>query len=269
MSWIMTRSQSVTIVNAIRDLGAVGKGGSGSHFFQCDDGKEYVVKFAALAPDKTVINELIGGSLAMILKLPTPKMVLVMLSVEIITLSEDLRRKNIQPGIHLGIERLPKDCWDFDTLPANFLSKNELINREDLYGVVTFDNWLLNTDRNNPGNNMLELLPKNKMRYVMIDFGHCLTGNVWDQTLQIQMANANLMPFYTYFLGHINQLEDFEAWFVLLEGVSDRDIDTVVSNVPPAWSLSNTEKQVVIDFIKHRRYLPRSVIIASKSVFGI
>ena len=61
-------------VNAIRDQGPVGKGGSGSHFFSCDDEKEYIVKFADMT--KTAVNELVGGSLALKINLPTPHLAL-------------------------------------------------------------------------------------------------------------------------------------------------------------------------------------------------
>lgn len=62
-------------VNAIRDLGLVGRGGSGAHFFSCDDNKEYVVKF--VDNTKTAVNELVGSSLALKIRLPTPQIAFV------------------------------------------------------------------------------------------------------------------------------------------------------------------------------------------------
>lgn len=256
------------MVNAVRDLGRVGKGGSHSHFFSCDDGNEYLVKFAAPAPNKTVINELVGGALALLLNLPAPEIALVQIPPSIVALS-DLQRRGIAAGLHLGIRRLPRDCWDFDTLPPDFLGRNTLINVDQLYGVITFDNWLLNTDRNNSGNNMLQLLPKNQMRYVMIDFGHCFGGDSWNESLAGQEDNNNLMPFFPYFLGHINRLTNFEAWFMSLERLPDSEIESVLSRIPTTWSLTAGEKQVLLNLIKHRRYLPRSIIIANRSVLRI
>lgn len=50
-------------VNAVRYLRPVGKGGSGAHIFDCDDNNEYLVKFFDYK--KTIINEFVGGRLAM------------------------------------------------------------------------------------------------------------------------------------------------------------------------------------------------------------
>jgi hypothetical protein len=37
-----------------------------------------------------------------------------------------------------------------------------LENLQDLYGVICFDNWVLNVDRNNVGNNLIETQSGNK-----------------------------------------------------------------------------------------------------------
>jgi hypothetical protein len=263
------RLAMVRVVQAIRDEGRVGKGVSGSHFFVCDDGKEYIVKFAAPAPDKTVVNELVGGSLALLYNLPTPEIVLVGISSDIITLSDDLRKRGIREGMHLGVERLPRDSWDFDTLPSDFISRNTLVNPDQIYGVVTFDNWLLNNDRDNTGNNMLQLLPRNQMRYIMVDFGHCFTGNAWNEGLAATENNQGLMRVFRFLRTYITRLTNFEGWFRSLEDFSEAEIDSIVSAVPQSWSLSSREKEVLLHLIKHRKYLPRSIIIANRGVFGI
>lgn len=102
-------STKLITINAIRDLGRVRKGGSNAHFFLCDDGNEYLVKFVDSGQTKTAINELVGGSLALKLNLPTPNTVLVNVSQDIIQLSDELRQRNILVGTHIGFQRLPKD----------------------------------------------------------------------------------------------------------------------------------------------------------------
>ena len=42
----------------------MGRGGSGSHFFSCDDNQEYIVKF--VDNTKTVVNELVAALKALI-----------------------------------------------------------------------------------------------------------------------------------------------------------------------------------------------------------
>jgi hypothetical protein len=120
-------------VNTIRDLGSVGKGGSGSHFFHCDDDKEYIVKFADNT--KTVINELVCGSIALGLGLPAPNIALVDLDKDLIDLSSDLRKRDIRPGLHIGFARLP-NAVDFQQLTDQVLADNILENSEELCGVI-------------------------------------------------------------------------------------------------------------------------------------
>lgn len=167
-------------INAIRDLGRV-KGSSGGHFFLCEDQNEYIVKF--IERNKTAVNELVAGSLATMIKLPTPDMVLIRLAEDLINLSDDLSQRNIEPGLHIGFRRLSNVC-ELGQLTQQTITQKTLLNPEDLYGIVCFDNWVLNIDRNNEGNNMVEILANNQMRYYAVDFGHCFTGNRWNEELQ-------------------------------------------------------------------------------------
>ena len=43
---------NLKVVNAVTDLGKTKRGGSSSRFIQCDDGKEYVVKFTTIQGPK-------------------------------------------------------------------------------------------------------------------------------------------------------------------------------------------------------------------------
>ena len=109
----------------------------------CDDDKEYVVKFVE-ANTKTTVNEWVAGSLALGINLPTPNVVQVNISKEIIDLSDELKKRNIESGLHVGMERLPKESsWDFQYINDQMLAGKELINGDKLYGVITFDNFLL------------------------------------------------------------------------------------------------------------------------------
>lgn len=251
-------------LQVVRDLGPVGKGASNAHYFLCEDANEYVVKFMHTQHGKTVINELVGSSLALKIKLPTPDVVLVNLSEEIVTLSDDLKKRNIQPGIHVGILRLPKDALDFSYLTDDMLLDKNLINNDELYGVINFDNWLINTDRNNPGNNMIEFLPDNKMRFVIIDFGHCFTGPSWNTTLQESKSKEEIMSAFPFILRRLIGMNGFENWFNEIENLNDTEVDVIVSSIPNSWNLTDKEKEVLLDFIKHRKKLVRKIICDNK-----
>ncbi len=198
------------IVSAITDLGHI-KGLSGAHFFSCDDNKEYIVKF--VDGTKTAVNEIVGGSLALKIGLPTPNLALVNVNQDIIKFSSDLSQRNIREGVHIGFSRLPTNTEDFHLLNNQSFVTKTLENEQDLYGVICFDNWVLNVDRNNVGNNMIEALAHNKIRYYMVDFGHCFTGNGWDEGIENSKDNLQLTDLLQFFYQYIKDFGKFEIWF--------------------------------------------------------
>lgn len=58
---------------------------------------------------------------------------------------------------------------------------------------------------------MIEFLDDNKMRYIVIDFGHCFTGNAWTESLRNSRVNNNLMPIFWFVKSHIKVFDEFEV----------------------------------------------------------
>jgi hypothetical protein len=260
LSNISRDQELLNIVNALRDLGPVDTGVSNSRFFSCDNEKEYVVKFVE-SSKKTAINELVGGTLAMALGLPTPEVVQVNISQNVIDVSDDLRKRKIQTGLHIGIERLPKEkAWSFNYINEDMLRGKTLINGDKLYGVISFDNWLINDDRDNKGNNMIEFLPNEEIRYVMIDFGHCFTGNAWDKTLDNNKNSVNMMRVFYYIKWQIKEFNDFIRWFNQVEGYENLEIDKIMESIPQTWNLTEDERIILFCFIRSRKHLIRKII---------
>ncbi|MGI0082325.1 MAG: HipA family kinase, partial [Nitrosopumilaceae archaeon] len=217
----------------------------------------------------TAVNELVSGSLALKLGLPTLDIVFVNLPQDIIQLSDDLRQRNIQSGLHIGFKRLPEDVLDFTYLNDDMLLDKTLVNRDELYGVVNFDNWVLNTDRNNQGNNMIEFLPQNQIRYIMIDFGHCFTGNNWNQDLQNAINRQDLMGVFDFIRRQLISINEFEKWFVTIESMNDTEIDSIVDSIPSAWNLSQNEKSILLELIKNRKHLVRNIICNNRVTLNL
>lgn len=254
-------------VTAIRDLGKVDTGGSNAHFFLCSDQKEYVVKFVE-SGKKTTVNELVGGTLAWSLKLPTPRIVKVMITEGLINLQDELKKRNIPAGFHIGIERLPSSAWSFNYPIEEKLHDKTLINTSELYGVIGFDNWVINTDRDNKGNNMIDFLPNNKIKYMMIDFGHCFTNNEWNENLQNSINSTNMMGVFNFIKRHVRDFVDFEYWIKEIESFQDNVIDSIVSNVPDTWNLSPNERAILLNFIISRKRLIRAIVNNNRTTIG-
>jgi hypothetical protein len=144
-----------------------------------------------------------------------------------------------------------------------------IINPNDVYGTICFDHWLLNVDRSNDGNNMIEILPDNKVRYIIIDFGHCFTSNNWNESLQNSKEISQLMPIFWFCKENIKQIHRFESWFTAIESMADDHINSVIASVPRGWNLPFKESMLLADVIKYRRNLPRHIITVNRGELGI
>lgn len=254
--------ETVSFVNAIRYSAPVEKGISRAHIFDCDDNNGYLVKF--FDNRKTITNEFVGGRLAMCLGLPSPKVALVKITQDLIDLSQAIQKRNIRGGIHVG-SRFQEYITDFDHLTLQVLDGKILVNPEALYGVICFDTWLLNGDRDNTGNNMIEFLSDNRTKYWMIDFSHCFAGIDWNETLLASRKNdQQIMPRFNYlFRKYITDRKGFDDWFIRLETIPDADIQHIVDSIPEEWSLNPKERDELSDTIKRRRTLVRHIIADS------
>lgn len=194
------------------------------------------------------------------LGLPVPKVALVRITQDLINLSQDLQTRNVKEGIHIG--SMLQNITDFDKIALQGLDGKLLVNPADLYGVVCFDTWLLNTDRINPGNNMIEFLSNDRIRYWMIDFSHCFTGVDWTETsLAREKHKQEVMPRFNRFFGkYVTNPQGFNDWFNRLESIHDSDIQDIIDGIPQQWSLKAGERVEISNTIKVRRDLARHII---------
>ncbi|MHB1907756.1 MAG: HipA family kinase [Nitrososphaerales archaeon] len=154
----------LTVVSATTDLQTAEIGVSKAHFMLCSDGNKYVVKFvkrdSAVNLRRTVVNELVAGTLASRMRLPCPETVLVSISSEFIHNSVELTQDGVREGYHIGSKFV--SGRNFAQFSEDFARGKRVTNVDDLYGVIVFDNLVLNIDRNNNGNNLIDILPNNE-----------------------------------------------------------------------------------------------------------
>lgn len=259
---------NIKTVTAVTDLGKL-KGAAGGHRFICDDDNDYIVKFVDFN-NKIAVNELIAGSLALELELPTPSKVLVHIPKEVIEDSPDLVTRQGQLAhlcsvLHIGSKGLPQQYEDFEKLSEERLQGMKLLNPEAMYGIVAFDNWLLNGDRNNNGNNMIGILPRNKMRYVAIDFSHGIVSESWSVAALTGAINSeNSVPNFPFIENRLPNFSGFDKWIQNIEQFKDGRIEAILNSVPPEWKLDSNDKAILSGFIKARRNIVSKVISKRK-----
>ncbi|MEO9309885.1 MAG: HipA family kinase [Nitrososphaera sp.] len=250
---------TLPIVNALTDLGQL-RGAAGSHRFLADDQNDYIVKFVN-GQNKIAINEIVAGLIAKKLGLPTPDKVLVNVTRDVIEDSGALNEGLLQTNPHIGSSVLPKEGEDFDKFSDEKLASMKLTNAESVYGIVAFDNWVLNNDRNNRGNNMIIFLPRNKIHLVMIDFSHCFGSENWSSaSLTAIMNDKNAVPVFPYIAGLLTEKAKFASWLDKIETFEDSQITEILDSIPASWSFPEGEKAILLDFLKTRRDMVRKII---------
>jgi len=247
-------------VNALSDIGKL-EGAAKGHQFYCDDNHDYVVKFVDTTKNKIGINEFVAGAIAIELELPTPKKALVRVSMEVIEDSPFINKNEVTPGIHIGSELLPKGFEDFKKTNVNELNNHKIVNNNDLYGVVAFDNWIYNDDRDNVGNNMIRQFSNESIRYMMIDFSHCFARENWNITkLNTNKVKTKILPMFPLFNNRLDKPECYESWLKKIEEFNDERINKIFDDIPQEWNFNENDKAALMDFLKTRRNMVRNII---------
>jgi hypothetical protein len=127
---VRRQDQLVFAPVGIVDLGAVGRGGSGSHYLGID-GQEHIGKCPAKQNGPWVgFNEFLAGRLAKRLELPVPDFRVVHFQGPLVAPAQWFCSRRVKPGCNPTAESFAK-----------------LVNAHQLGGIAVFDVWLCNTDR--------------------------------------------------------------------------------------------------------------------------
>lgn len=252
----------VTNMETVEAIAYIGKpktqGISDPFIFSCNDNNDYIVKFLKddhLVKDKTLVNELLGNLIAKHIKLPTPECRFVNITSQIIVNSN----LSVSAGIHLGIRYL-EQADDFNNLDTEGIT---ISNSNSFYGVICFDNFTLNNDRCNKGNNLLEI-KDGKGHYYMIDQGNCFCGNFWDTTVLDNNINkresVNIFEYFRIYLGEsIRDITKYSSWIQSIRGIKEEEIRCWIGVNP--WNvIEHCEQEKLFELLNYRKNLIEKII---------
>jgi hypothetical protein len=249
------------IVTAVRDL-RKRRGATMPHTFECDDGRTYLVKFKDRT--RTVINEHVGYSLARYLELPVPESRHVMVPRELIEASDDLRVRGISPGLHYGSLWLDGSI-EFTKMIGRSVP---LTNAASLSGLIVLDNLVLNWDRNNSSNHLLQATATGEFEYMAVDFNEILAGPRWTiETMNQVKMTSQLVSIFPFINVRVTGLASFSPWLEKAEAISTERVSRILSDVPSSWDIGKEEKAAISDFILTRTSLVRGILLANKARF--
>jgi hypothetical protein len=256
------------------------RGGAQAHLMRCSDEEYYVVKFQNNPQGTRILaNEMLGGSLATRLGLPTPEIAIVDVKSCLIEHTEDLVVQlghgcyPCSPGLSFG-SRYAADVhpsgtqvlrWAYDFLPLEQMS--HVTNLLDFAGMLVFDKWTCNTD----GRQVVFVHGVASSTYdvVMIDNGFCFNAAEWN------FPDAPLRGLYAlpYAYETVLGIESFEPWLQRLESKIDKQwLEQVADEIPREWCPQDANMlPVLIDKLERRRTsvgeLLRSACAASPKHF--
>jgi hypothetical protein len=260
------------------------RGGAQSHLMRCSDGNDYVVKFQNNPQHRRIlVNELLGTKLAARLGLPTPPVMIVEVSEELIRLTPDLamemprERIPCQCGLQFasGYPGDPRRMTLHDFLPDEQL--RQVANLGDFLGMLVFDKWTCNTNgrqalffqeprpSQHPArdSSAREEAPR-PYSALMIDQGFCFNAGDWN------FPDAPLRGLYArngVYEG-VTGMNSFAPWLERLEKqMTERALDEITKQIPPAWYEDDFDAVLRISeqLLGRRSQVPELLLAAKQS----
>jgi hypothetical protein len=235
--------------------------------FICDDGNVYYTKYrSGKSFKKSEINclvfEMVCTRLLKALNIPVPDEALVVINDDSIAPGQlKTNKRYISQGVI---------AWGSKEIPGTDLVKeieqvqnkkefNKLLNPCDLIRIAIFDLWVDNVDRHSGNYNLLLKLDTGKLEIITIDhaftFGGLKGMNIFNEKT-IPGVHKKLIGsrYFCSVINHINNKQRFEVANQFLSLIAQVDIqkivDEVFTDIPLQWSVNETLKKRMIDFLQ-------------------
>jgi hypothetical protein len=232
--------------------------GGNAHVILCSDGNHYMFKWnPGSRRPKEMVNEYIVGKLAKLLSLPVNPFELIYFNEEFIKSTPEL--KACSPGLKFG-SLVIKDSLVFADVAQDPPSKQKIINSDILAGMIVFDQWIYNSNRNA---NSLLLQPGDQgCFYVhLIHHDRCFPGGyrwtaktIWKQKPEYRILNQ----VYRWAFSLLNDDQQLAAFAEKIKRLPDGWINEVIESIPDEWELSSEEREALYYYlIKEKVRMPK------------
>ncbi|MEH7385239.1 HipA family kinase [Bacillus sp. JJ1521] len=235
-------------IKPIHSLYKMPKGHSSPHLIRFDDGNDYVVKFKNNPTGtRTLVNEYVAGKLAKLLKLPVIPFRTVYISQEFID-----RNQCLSSNFSSGTQYASLFLEDTVYLPKNVEldEKIKIINYEQLAGVIAFDYWLGNVDRNRK-NLLLKRINQSDYQFYIIDHGHCFNKARWtvDTFKELPIMSSSWRKAHKIYMLFLQKDEGIFTYIKRINELPLISIQGIVHSIPEDWEVSENEKEALIDYL--------------------
>lgn len=259
--------QKISKIYPIEYVGTVNKKGESviaqSHpqIILCNDNKKYLVKFKNNPQgNRMLMREFVGTMLAKHLGLPTVDFKIAYIPEEFI-LKNKLNRYKFEHGNQFASLYL-EDCTGLWFNPE----KHQLKNRDILAGIIVFDFWLRNRDRD-PSNILLKPIGQSDYFIHIIDHGNCYPSKEELLKLIADPSQLKLSSVHKWCLSMLDDKRELTDFLKKIMNVKERLIWEFISSIPGDWQIPSIEKKdFYIDIVEVKQVLPHIVKIISRYV---
>jgi hypothetical protein len=222
----------------------------------CTDFLDRVCKHGRLTPS-ILFNEVVGSKFAECWNLKTPPISLIDVDEEHLP---DTQRNIVQPAFFrkpcFGSLYIQTSTVIDQTVIPSFRKdsfRRKIANKNDLLKIALFDIWLGNEDRHQGNSNLLldQSLPK-EYYFNVFDHGAIFNTNSLKYGIQLITDNESLVhtDISKILFGRINNLsqivDNIVEDFYLCVVECEEEIENIISDIPPEWSLDLENLEVLI-----------------------
>lgn len=245
------------MLSSIEHIGSVGVGVTNPQFFRADDGKKYVVKLQNnRLGSKVLVNEFVAAQLGKIMGLCFPPSGIIEINEQTLRKSHSLITPTIIPGRHFASLYLEN---------TEYLGKHnfsQIINTREMAGVMLFDHMFHNADRANNKRNLLIRQEEVGYRIYAIDNSHLFRSGRW--TLEsLNNLCTKTKIYYRYSFGMLLKdylsPQDFLPYLEKVATIRNKDIETIMEDIPHEWLPNKFERQGLAHHIIIRRDMSEKI----------
>ncbi|MCA1029730.1 hypothetical protein LCL95_01635 [Bacillus timonensis] len=217
-----------------------------AHLIEFDNGKQYIVKFLKENQKRVLINEWIGYCIARYMQLPVPPSRIVEIPHSF--LKEMNHTDNIIYTPQQFASLYIPDCKN-----GHELTNPNVVNTENLAGIILLDYWLHNTDRTRKNILYKEIAP-NEQQLFIIDQADLFGSSNWT-TQDLLTLSQRLLKSYTHELlsGFIEEEEQFYRNIQVIKAIPSLLLKEILDFAPVEWGLTAEEKENLLHILEFRR----------------
>ena len=226
-----------------------------------DNGNKYLVKFKNNPQgDKMLMREYVATMLAQQLGTPAAPCEIVYIPESFIFETEHNQYK-FEYGNQFASLYI-ENCMGLWLYPE----KNQIQNRHILAGMIVFDFWLRNKDRDE-SNILLQPVGQSEYYIHMIDHGNCYPSKKALLELLADPSELELSEVHKWCLSMVNDKTEFTYFLQKIINLKDELIWDFIHSIPNDWNISDIEKKEFYkNIVEAKQVLPEVVNMISEYV---